>query len=146
MLMQEVREKKGLTYGINAASSLSDPSTTTSYVVGTFAPSLLEQGVSLSRALVRDWRERGITAEELAVAKTRALGSARVAWDSPSNVADALHSARLHFDQPAARCRSLADRVGAVSLQDCRRALDALPPFDDWVCVCCGAIPEAHAL
>ena len=145
-LMAEVREKQGLTYGINAGSSLSDPHTTTTYVVGTFAPSLLERGVKLSRDLVRDWRDNGITQEELDVAKSRAIGSANVAWDAPHNVADALHAARLHFDAPAARCKSLAERVRAVTLEDCHRALAALPPFDEWVCTCAGAIPAEHTM
>ena len=145
-LMAEVREKQGLTYGINAGSSLSDPHTTTTYVVGTFAPSLLERGVKLSKDLVRNWRDNGITQEELEVAKSRAIGSANVAWDAPHNVADALHAARLHFEAPAARCKSLAERIGAVTLEDCNRALAALPPFDDWVCVCAGAVPAEHAM
>ena len=145
-LMAEVREKQGLTYGINAGSSLSDPHTTTTYVVGTFAPSLLERGVKLTKDLVRDWRDNGITQEELDRAKTRAIGSANVAWDAPHNVADALHAARLHFDAPAARCKSLADRVRAVTLEDCQRAVEALPAFDDWVCVCAGAIPAQHTM
>ena len=145
-LMAEVREKQGLTYGINAGSSLSDPRTTTTYVVGTFAPSLLERGVKLSKDLVRNWRNNGITQEELEVAKSRAIGSAAVAWDAPHNVADALHAARLHFEAPAARCKSLAERIGAVTLEDCNRALAALPPFDDWVCVCAGAVPAEHAM
>lgn len=145
-LMAEVREKQGLTYGINAGSSLSDPHTTTTYVVGTFAPSLLERGVKLTKDLVRDWRDNGITQEELDRAKTRAIGSANVAWDAPHNVADALHAARLHFEAPAARCKSMAERVRAVTLEDCQRAVKALPAFDDWVCVCAGAIPAQHTM
>lgn len=141
-LMATVREKNGLTYGINSATHLSDPSTTTLYTVGTFAPGLLERGVSLSQEVLREWREQGITEEELAVAKSRAVGAAKVAWNASSSVADALHANRLHFPDPAARCASLPDRVAAVTLADCRAALDALPPFDEWVCVCAGAVPN----
>jgi zinc protease len=141
-LMATVREKNGLTYGINSATHLSDPSTSTLYTVGTFAPGLLARGVSLSQEVLRKWREQGITEEELAVAKSRAVGAAKVAWNASSSVADALHANRLHFADPAARCASLPDRVAAVTLADCRAALDALPPFKEWVCVCAGAVPE----
>ena len=141
-LMATVREKNGLTYGINSATHLSDPSTSTLYTVGTFAPGLLARGVSLSQEVLREWREQGITEEELAVAKSRAVGAAKVAWNASSSVADALHANRLHFADPAARCASLPDRVAAVTLADCRAALDALPPFDEWVCVCAGAVPD----
>ena len=115
-------------------------------MVGTFAPSLLETGVKLTQDLVRDWRDKGITAEELAAAKTKTLGTAQIAFDSPSNVASALHAARMHFAAPAARCKSLGDRVAAVTLEDCNAALRALPPFEEWVCVCAGAIPEQHSM
>lgn len=146
-LMQNVREKEGLTYAINASTSLSDPSTTTAYVVGTFAPSLLERGVKLTKSLVREWRDNGITEEELADAKKRAVRSTSVAWSSSSNVADALHASRVHFAQPASRCETLAERINAVTLNDCNEALSvALPKMEDWVCVCAGAIPEKHTM
>ena len=145
-LMSIIREREGLTYGENSSSNLSDPSTTVVYVIGTFAPSLLERGVRLTKQLVSRWRKDGITAEELETAKSRAIGSARVAWDTPSNLANSLHASRLHFQTPAARCKSLPERIQAVTLQDCNNALGALPPFEDWVCVCAGGIPATHTL
>ena len=64
-----------------------------------------------------------------------------MAWNASSSVVDALHANRLHFPDSAARCAS-PDRVAAVTLADCRAALDALPPFEEWVCACAGAVPE----
>ena len=145
-LMATVREREGLSYGINSSSTLSDPSTTVVYVIGTFAPSLLERGVRLTKQLVSEWRRDSITAEELDIAKSRAIGSARVAWNTPSNLANSLHASRLHFQSPAARCKSLPDRVRAVTLDDCKNALNALPPFEEWVCVCAGGIPANHTM
>ena len=145
-LMQEVRERRGLTYGISAGASLSDPGTTCTVVMGTFAPTLVEQGVNLTKQLVGAWRQQGITQEELDTAKSRMLGAARIAWDSPDNVAAALHNARLHFERPVEHCQSLPQRVQAVTLQDCQQAIQALPPLENWVCVCAGAVPEGHLL
>ncbi len=113
--------------------------------MGTFAPTLAQQGVRLTKQFVGAWRQDGITQAELDTAKSRMLGAARIAWDSPSNVASALHAARLHFQHPVAHCQSLPRRVAAVTLPQCQQAIRALPPLDQWVCVCAGApLPEGH--
>ena len=143
-LMQRVREDKGLTYGIYSNTGTVDPTTSTFVTQATFAPQLVEQGVNLSRKLVKEWRENGIDQKMLNNSKCRALGSVALASDSPSAVCDSLHAARLHSDNPAQRCASLPERIKAVTLKQANEAIQSLPPFSEFVCVAAGALPKEN--
>jgi len=121
-----------------------DPSTSTFATQATFAPSLLEKGVNMSRKLVKEWREKGITKKMLEDSKSRALGAVALASDSAVAVCNSLHAARLHFDNPARRCASLPDRIKAVTLKEANEAVASLPPFEEFVCVAVGAIPKSN--
>jgi len=98
--------------------------------------------VNLSRKLVKHWRENGIDQEMLDHSKCRALGSVALASDCPSAVCDSLHAARLHSAEPAQRCSSLPARIRAVTLVQANEAIASLPPFSEFVCVACGALPK----
>jgi len=141
-LMQKVREDQGLTYGIYSNTGVVDPSTSLFTTTATFAPELMEKGVSMSRSLVKKWREEGIDQERLEGAKRRALGAVALASDSASAVCNSLHAARLHCEQPAVRCASLPQRIQAVTLDDVNAAIQSLPPFSEFVCVAAGAVPK----
>lgn len=149
-LMQTVRDTRHLSYGCSSSTKLSDPGTTVVCVAGTFGEDLVEEGVQCVKDVVQRWKESElITQEELDIAKRRALGSVELSWNSPSMCADALHSCRVHFDQPAIvpRMLSLPDRINAVTLEECHEAVtQLLPPTQDWCCVVAGAIPETHSL
>lgn len=143
-LMQKVREDAGLTYGIYSNTGAVDPSTSTFVTQATFAPQLVERGVNLSRKLVKEWRENGITQTMLDNSKRRALGSVALASDSPSAVCSALHAARLHSASPAHRCASLPERIQAVTLEEANEVIASLPPFSEFVCVAAGALPKQN--
>ena len=130
------------TYGIYSNTGTVDPSTSTFVTQATFAPELVENGVNLSRKLVKHWRENGIDQTMLDHSKSRALGSVALASDSASAVCDSLHAARLHSDAPAQRCASLPARIRAVTLKEANDAIKSLPPFSEFVCVAAGALPK----
>ena len=145
-LMQIVRDKNSLSYGLSANTKLVDPGCTTVTVVGTFGEDLLERGVECTKDVVADWKAEGITEMELDFAKRRALSGVQFTWNSPSKCADALHACRVHsFEQPPhERMLSLPDRIRAVTLEQCRRAVtQLLPPLESWVCVVAGAVPDS---
>lgn len=139
-LMQTVREDAGLTYGAYANVGLVDPSTSTLSCSATFAPENVEQGVALCRKVVKEWRECGITANELEAAKMRALGSVALAGDSPAAVCSSLHASRLHHKNPAQKCAQLPSRIKEVTLEQVNSAIASLPDFSNFVCVCAGAL------
>jgi len=140
-LMSRVREDAGLTYGIYSNTGVVDPSTSTFVTQATFAPQLVEKGVNLSRKLIKEWRENGITQQMLENSKSRALGSTALAADSIAALCNSLHAARLHSDEPAKRCSSLPARIKAVTLKEANDAIRSLPPFSEFVTVAAGALP-----
>jgi len=139
-LMQKVREDAGLTYGAYASVGLVDPSTSTLSCSATFAPENVDKGVALSRSVVKNWRECGVTQEELEAARARAWGAVALASDSPAAVCSSLHASRLHHEHPAKRCANLPERIGAVTLEQVNAAISSLPEFHEYVCVLAGAV------
>ena len=123
-LMDEVREKRGLTYGIGSFLAPSDLSET---IVGKFA----SQNASMGQALdiVRsEWAkiaDEAITEEELATAQTYLTGSYPLRFDGNANIANIMVSMQMEglpIDYSATR----NDKVMAVTLDDAKRVAQRL--------------------
>lgn len=128
-LMTEVREKRGLTYGIG------------SYLVGYDLAELYMGQFSSANAtvaeaidVVRDeWRkvaENGVTAEELETAKTYMTGSYPLRFDGNGSIANILVGMQmigLDADYP----RTRNDKVNAVTMEDVQRVAKRLYRPDD---------------
>src|SRR3989344_890852 len=92
-LMQEVREKRGLTYGISArirGSYFSDSGYMS--VNGIFAPSLWRQGLKVARSVLEKWAKVGVTASELKRRKDMVKGEYLVGLSNSAGVEKALMS------------------------------------------------------
>jgi zinc protease len=77
--MATVRDKEGLTYGIRSAVDAIDDHLDGMWnISATFAPALLEKGVTSTVAQVEKWVKQGITEEELANKKTTITGTYKV--------------------------------------------------------------------
>jgi len=118
-LMTELREKRGLTYGV---SSFLAPMDFAQAFMGQMATA--NATVAESIALIRqEWQRmatEGITAEELAATKTYMTGSYPLRFDGNSEIADILVGLQmdgLPIDYPATRNA----RVEAVTLDDVKR-------------------------
>ena len=113
-LMQQVRDKCGLTYGIyaNANDQLF-------YVQATFAPRLMDRGIAEMKKVMADWKN-GVTQQELDVQKKMMINSRRVAFDDPVKMADVLHLEHLRGDTYH------AEAINAVTLQEVNDAIQAL--------------------
>jgi len=59
-------------------------------VTATFAPTLLEKGVSLTRQLVSDWIQNGITEKELVQFKTTMIGQYKISLATSRGIAERL--------------------------------------------------------
>ncbi len=77
-LMSTVRDREGLTYGIGAGVSDDSYVDGSFQVQATFAPSLLERGVTSTRREVNKWWQDGVTDAELDARKVNLVGSFQV--------------------------------------------------------------------
>lgn len=123
-LMDEVRKKRGLTYGIYSYLATKDYAT--SYQGGV---SSQNDRIAETVAVVRDeWRkiaEDGVTAEELEAAKLYLTGAYPLRFDGNANIASILvgmQSQELPIDYIATR----NDKVNAVTLEEANRVAQYL--------------------
>lgn len=123
-LMDEVREKRGLTYGIGTFMVDSDY---TEALMGSFSTVNPRMGEAVS--VVQDeWRkmaEEGISEEELASAKLYLTGSYPLRFDGNARIAGMLVSMQMDgysVDYPETR----NDKVNAVTLEEANRVAGEL--------------------
>ena len=119
-LMKEVRDKDGLTYGIYAKQPRLYGAHTFE-VTATFAPSLLERGLSETARVMKEWKE-GITDEEIDVQKQILLGSQSVHWDNPAAISATIHSTLLQ-DKPLDVIDRFKQKIKDITYQQVRTAL-----------------------
>ena len=117
-LMKHVRDKLGLTYGIEAYVN---PKHKTMHVSATFNPDLLERGIAESKKIIQQWRS-GVTQEEIDIQKTILKGIRKVRFDNPSNIINALHMTKLE-GKDMAYIDSYDERVDAVTFDDVQKAI-----------------------
>jgi zinc protease len=140
-LTNEVREKRGLTYGIS--TSFGD-FRGGGYIIGQVATK--RESMSESLAVIRDvlhtFAQDGPTADELTDAKTYLTGSYPLAFSSNSGIAAQLNS----FQREGLPIEYVARRNGlinALTLDDVRRAAQRLFNPARLVIVVAGAAPVA---
>ena len=128
-LANEVREKRGLTYGVYtylASYDLAD------LYLGSVASA--NDRIAEAIAVIRDeWRkmaEDGITAEELEAAKRYLTGAYPLRFDGNARIAGILANMQLD-DLPASYLKTLNDKVNAVTLEDVRRVAKRLMRPED---------------
>jgi zinc protease len=128
-LMTEVREKRGLTYGIGTYLADYDQA---DLVVGQMSSSnqTTAQAIEVVRAEWARIAAEGITAEELETTKTYLTGAYPLRFDGNARIASILVGMQmigLPSDYPATR----NDRVNAVTLEDVKRVAARLIRPDD---------------
>jgi zinc protease len=91
-LMQTVRDRDGLTYGIFASHS--GHTNTGGYwkIDATFNPSLFQKGLDATMVEVKNWVNNGVTENDLAANKTNITGSFKVGLATTSGLAGTLLS------------------------------------------------------
>ncbi|MFV0333585.1 MAG: M16 family metallopeptidase [Tropicimonas sp.] len=123
-LMEEVREKRGLTYGIGAYLYPMDHSE-----MFTGSTSTVNARAAETVALVQEeWRRlaaEGVTAEELERAKTYLTGAYPLRFDGNARIANILVGMQLDGLTPD-YIRTRNDRINAVTPEDIRRVAAGL--------------------
>ncbi|SKB71690.1 zinc protease [Salegentibacter holothuriorum] len=89
-LMQEVRDKEGLTYGIYANQAGNTFTDGYWLVNASFNPDLIEKGEASSFREINNWIEEGITREELQNKKTNIIGSFKVSLSTTGGMANTI--------------------------------------------------------
>lgn len=118
-LMQEVREKRGLTYGVNSYLADKDYA---DLMLGRVASAndRVAEAIQVIQAEWADIAANGVTEEQLSLAKTYLTGSYPLRFDGNARIAGILvsmQSADLPLDYIATR----NDKVWAVSMEDVKR-------------------------
>lgn len=121
-LMQTIRERDGLTYGVYARLSGFDAGATGSFKIwATFSPDRYEESVAKLRSEVNSFFSRGLTEEALRRKKEEIIGSYLIALSTTQNLANTLHTiGALGFD--LSYLTEFPAIIRAVSLNDIAQA------------------------
>ena len=141
-LMQTVRVKEGLTYGINSSMRGFGNGNDGYWMVGgTFSPKLLSKGESSTLREIKKWAEEGITQKELDITKSTLTGGFQVGFDSTGGLAGGILDAIIvHGD--LTYLDSYPERVKAITLDEANTAISKYIFFDDLYQVAAGTIDK----
>lgn len=126
-LMQEVREKRGLTYGVYSYLAPKDHA---ALYVGRVASSndRIAEAISVIRDIWRDVAAEGVTEEELEDAKTYLTGAYPLRFDGNGPIANILVAMQTD-GLPIDYVQTRNDKVRAITLEEINRvAADLLDP------------------
>ena len=141
-LMQTVRVKEGLTYGINSSMRGFGNGNDGYWMVGgTFSPKLLSKGESSTLREIKKWAEEGITQKELDITKSTLTGGFQVGFDSTGGLAGGILDAIIvHGD--LTYLDSYPERIKAITLDEANTAISKYIFFDDLYQVAAGTMDE----
>ena len=140
-LMSNVRDKEGLTYGIGAGLSDDTYADGAWQIYATFAPALLDRGLASTRRQLALWQAEGVTAEELARAKTRVAGTYLVGLATTSGLAGTVLRT-LDAGLPLEYVDQYPDRVAALTLEQVNGAIRRHLDPSRMVTVEAGTLPQ----
>jgi zinc protease len=121
-LMGTVRDKEGLTYHISAGVADDTFDDGDWRINATFAPTLLEKGISSTQRELDKWWQDGVTAEELQARKTDLIGSFQVSLATSSGIASTmLHTVQRGY--PLSWIDEYPQSVNALTLVQVNAAI-----------------------
>jgi len=124
LLMQIVRDKYGLTYGIN--SRLRHGKGCAIFeITGTFSPKLLEEGIKRTNEVLHEWLSRDLTEHEVGIQKMEMIGSRNVQFDTPGALASAIHQNKIIYGD-VHRINNFESVIQGVSLDEVNKAKSSI--------------------
>ena len=117
-LMKHVRDKLGLTYGIEAYVKEKQG---TMYITATYSPNLLDKGILETHNVLNEWK-KGVTLQEIDIQKTIMTGIRKVRFDNPSSIISTIHTEKIAGNDMN-YIDSYDDRVSAVTLEEVNNAI-----------------------
>jgi zinc protease len=139
-LMQTVRDKEGLTYGIYSNVTQDTFTDGDWRLTATFAPALLEKGIASAKVQLANWYAEGITPAELAYRKTNLVGSFKVGLATTDGLAGALLIA-LHRGYDQAWLDQYPQVIEALTLTQVNSAIKKYLNPEEMFIIKAGTIP-----
>jgi zinc protease len=141
-LMQTVRVKEGLTYGINSSLSGFGNSNDGYWMVGgTFSPKLLSKGESSTLREIKKWAEGGITQKELDVTKSTLVGGFQVGFDTTGGLAGGILNAAVVYND-LTYLDNYPNMLKSITLDQANSAISKYISFDGLYQVAAGTIDK----
>ena len=141
-LMQTVRVKEGLTYGIRSSmSGFGNDTDGYWYVGGTFAPELLSKGENSTLREIKKWAKDGVTSEEVAVAKSTLTGSYKVAFDSTGGLAGGILAAVVDWGG-LSHLDDYPEKINSITPEQVNDAIKKYISVEDLYEVAAGSIDQ----
>ena len=141
-LMQTVRVKEGLTYGIRSSmSGFGNDTDGYWYVGGTFSPELLSKGESSTLREVKKWAQGGVTQEEVDITKSTLTGSYRVGFDTTRGLASGILSAVIDWES-LSYIDEMPNTINSVTLKQVNDAIKKYISVEDLYEVAAGSIDQ----
>ncbi|MGI8820532.1 MAG: M16 family metallopeptidase [Chthoniobacterales bacterium] len=141
-LMANVRDKEGLTYGIEASTGKDTFADGEWRMEANFAPDLLEKGMESTKRELDSWYAHGITAAELERVKSAAIGTFEVGLTTTDGLSNALLDA-IHRGYDVHWLDEYPARVKAVKLEQANAALKKYLQPANMVVIEAGDLPPA---
>ncbi|MFN2453247.1 MAG: M16 family metallopeptidase [Pyrinomonadaceae bacterium] len=141
----QVRDKEGLTYGINSRFRAPSLAAGPWYIGVSVSPHNVERAINSALDVLRDYTQTGIRADELADEKSAAIGSFKVSLATNAGLARSLWNAEF-FKLGADYIDRFPQLVEAVTLEDVNAAIRTHFRPDQLTIVIAGGYEEAaHA-
>ncbi|RPG64924.1 MAG: insulinase family protein, partial [Flammeovirgaceae bacterium TMED290] len=141
-LMQTVRVKEGLTYGINSSlSGFGNRNDGYWLVGGTFSPNLLPTGESSTMREINSWSSGGISQKELDTVKTTLTGNYSVGFDTTGGLAAGILSSIETYND-LKEIDQYPFKVNAVTLEQVNEAIKKYIKTDNLYQVAAGSIDK----
>jgi zinc protease len=141
-LMGNVRDKEGLTYGINARLA-NDTFGDGDFRIGaTFAPNLLDKGIASTQRQLTLWYGEGVTEKEVTDRKTNLIGTFKVNLATTDGMAGQL-LATVHRGLPLSWLDTYPTEIAALTTAQVNGAIKKHLNPADMVLIKAGTVPGA---
>lgn len=141
-LMQTVRDKEGLTYGVYSATD-NDTFTDGDWkITATFAPALLEKGIASTKRELAKWYGEGISPAELDYRKANLVGHFKVSLATTDGMAGSLLAA-VHRGYDQSWLDQYPEKINSLTLADVNSAIKKHVKPDSMFIIKAGTIPGA---
>lgn len=140
-LLATIRDREGLTYGIGAAMANDTFNDGDWYIAGTFAPELLERGLTSTRRELQKWYQEGVTAAELEARKSNLAGTFQLQLATTEGLATTLLRT-VNRGLPVSWIDEYPTLIQAVTLDAANAAIRRYLNPDQMTLVRAGTLPQ----
>jgi zinc protease len=140
-LLGNIRDSKGLTYGIYSALREDEFVDGSWSIIGTFAPRLLEKGVAAANEELSRWVKGGVTNEELELHRSSILGSFNVNLSTTQGLAAQLLQA-VEQQRDVGYLDRFPKELESLTVDQVNEAIRKYIQPERLVTVMAGSVPE----